>query len=131
MPKTISIRQTIKKVILQSVLSTLILGLILLTEAMLISREVIPLSIGKAYILSGAVIAGTWGGWTAARSQTEKKLLCSMFCAAFHILWVTVAGWITNKGAVGTGLLYTALAIAAGGITGCIIATFKPKRRKR
>ena len=119
------------KVVFTSILSLLIMVVVLLLEAVLISRELLPLHLGKVYIVFSLVLASAVGAGILTKMSPGKKMPLALGNGALVFLVFLLLGLCVGKGSVGfSAVLYGAACIAAGSITGCVITAVKPRRRK-
>lgn len=123
--------KTVKQLISSTMLSTAVMLIVLLTESAMIGKGLLPLKMGKVYIILSLVLASVMGGKIMSVSYTGRKIIGLLEFSLVFMLMLIGLGLILGKGSIGAeAVLYEMLCIVAGSITGGIASTIKPKSRK-
>lgn len=129
---TASKKMTPKRVALSSAAACLLMTALLLAVSAMISRELLPLSYGRAYacvcMFSGSVL----GSLLLTSGASEGKAIAALVNAGVITALILAAGVIMGQGSVSAAAIpYQLMCTALGSITGCILTLRKTKRKRR
>lgn len=106
---------------------------LLMLAAVLISGEVLPDDIGKAYVAAALVAASAVSSAILAGGFESGKVIAIILnTAACEALLLILALTLSAGSLPGKTLVYQIMCVLAGSITGCILSARKkpPKRKK-
>ena len=113
-------------------LAIAVTGLVLFIAAVLISKEKLSDTAGKALIYCSAFFGALLGGLTAGKQNKRAYLLCGVSVAASVFLLRTIAAAIGGKGKILDGFVLCLLvSLLLGGILGGLLAGKRRKKRKK
>lgn len=123
---------SIKRIAFAVLLTCAIVIVLLFASAALISREILPANLGRAYIIF-SIIAGTTAGSSLLSSGVnEGKAIAALINAAMILVIILTTGLIIGKGSISASAIpYQLLCVALGSITGCILTARKRKKKRR
>lgn len=103
---------------------------LLFAASVLVSRELLPQDIGKAYVIAALVAASFISTGVLARGMKTGKAAAAAVNFALAEAVILVTGLVIGRGELNTELTaVSALSIIAGSITGCITSA-APKRKR-
>ena len=123
---------TPKRVVLSIVSACLLMVVLLLAISELISRELLPLSYGRAYACVCMFSGSTLGSLLLTSGASEGKAIAALVNAGVITALILAAGVIMGQGSVSAAAIPQQLICTAlGSITGCILSLRKMKRKRR
>lgn len=129
---TASKKMTPKRVALSSASACLLTAALLLAISEMISRELLPLSYGRAYACVCMFSGSALGSLLLTSGVSERKAIAALVNAGVIMALILVAGVIMGQGSVSAAAIpYQLMSTVLGSITGCILTLRRTKRKRR